>query len=153
MITKSELLQGRDKTFADEYTDAISDNLDVLVQKLNVLRAAYGKPMKVNSGFRPPSVNSMTAGASKNSLHSIGKACDFSDPDGALFRWCLANLDILDSLGLYLEDPRWTRTKTGGWLHVQDIAPKSKKRIFVPNQSLPVDPNFFDGRYDSKWNR
>ncbi len=153
MLSKSELLQGRDVTFASEYTNEISNNLDVLLEKLNVIRAAYGKPMTVNSGFRPVSVNAMVPGASKNSLHSIGKACDFNDPNGELFFWCLKNLDLLDSLGIYLEHPNWTRTKSGGWLHMQDCPPKSRKRIFVPNQSLPIAPTFWDGKYDTKWDR
>lgn len=153
MITKDELLQGRDETFKDEFTDEISNNLDVLLQKLNVLRAARNAPMIVNSGWRPPTVNSMVPGASKNSWHCSGHAADVNDPDGAHFFWCLKNLDLLSSLGLYLEHPNWTRTKNGGWLHIQDVAPKSKKRIFVPNQSLPVAPNFWDGKYDSRWDR
>lgn len=153
MITKQELLAGRDKTFADEYTEEISNNLDVLLQKLNVLRAARNASMVVNSGWRPTTVNGNTPGASKTSWHCVGHAVDFNDPDGAHFRWCVQNLDLLDSLGLYIEHPNWTRTKKGGWLHLQDVPPKSRKRIFVPNQSLPVDPTFWDGKYESKWDR
>lgn len=153
MISKAELLQGRDKSFAAEYTQQISDNLDVLLEKINVIRAAYGLPLKVNSGWRPPSVNALTAGASPNSNHCLGLAIDLNDPAGDFFHWCLANLDLLTAAGLYMEHPNWTRTKNGGWVHLQCIPPKSKKRIFIPNQSLPFDPNFFNGRYDSKYDK
>src|SRR5574343_1742626 len=121
MISKQELLQGRDKTFASEYTQEISDNLDTLLVKLNVIRAAYGKPMVVTSGFRPASINGMIKGAAPKSNHMIGCAADFNDTDGSLFFWCLNNLQLLKDHGFYLLDPRWTRSKNGGWLHMQSV--------------------------------
>jgi hypothetical protein len=154
VLTKAELLANRDKLFPDEYTQQISDNLDLLLEKLNVVRAAYGLPMKVNSAWRPTTINSMTPGAAPNSKHVEGLACDFNDPDGKLFEWCLQNLDLLNSLSIYLEDPRWTRTKSGGgWVHMQVGGPKSRKRIYQPNQSLPIAPTFWNGKYDTKWDK
>ena len=147
MLTKAELLQGRDKTFADEYTEQISENLDVLLQKMNVVRSAYGKPMKVSSGWRPTSINGMIKGASPKSNHMIGCAVDISDPDGALMDWCLQNLDLLKALELHLEDFRYTPT----WVHFQTVQPKSKKRIFIPSEALPPAPNRWSGKYNSKY--
>jgi hypothetical protein len=147
MITKSELLQGRDKTFADEYTEQISENLDVGLQKLNVIRAAYNAIMRVTSGWRPASINSMIKGAAPKSNHTFGLAVDIYDPDGKFWNWCLANLDLLKALGIYLEDRRWTPT----WIHLQWIAPKSRKRIFTPSSALPLAPTLWDGKYDSKY--
>lgn len=153
-ITKDELLRGRDKSFADEYTEQISDNLDELVKALNVIRTAFNKPMTVTSGWRPPSINAMTPGAAPQSKHQIGLACDFKDTDGSLWTWCLQNLQLLADNNVYLEDARWTRTKDGsGWVHMQLGAPKSRKRIFVPSSSLPIAPNFWSGKYDSKWDK
>ena len=149
MISKSELLQGRDKSFSDEFTPAISDNLDILLQKINVIRAAYGKPMTVNSGWRPASINGMIPNAAPKSNHTTGMAVDIADKDGALMNWCLANLDLLTATGLYLEDFRYTPT----WCHFQCVAPKSKKRIFVPSEALPPAPTRWNGRYDSKWDK
>lgn len=149
MIAKSEILQGRDKTFSDEYTDDVSNNIDVLLQKINVVRAAYAKPMKVTSGWRPASINGMIKGAAPKSNHIIGCAIDIADADGALMNWCLANLDLLCATGLYLEDFRYTPN----WIHFQSIAPKSKKRIFVPSEALPPAPARWNGRYDSKWDK
>jgi hypothetical protein len=147
MITKDELLQGRDETFKDEYTDAISDNLDILLQKINVIRAAYAKPMRVTSGWRPASINGMIKGAAPKSNHMIGCAVDISDSTGALWQWCLDNLDLLKATGLYLEDRRWTPT----WIHFQTVRPNSKKRIFRPSEALPTAPNLWDGKYNSKY--
>lgn len=148
-ISKEELLSGRDKTFASEYTDAISNNLDILLQKMNVVRNAYGTPMFISSGWRPASINGSVAGAAPNSNHVIGAAVDVRDTDGALWAWVLQHLDLMQSLGLYMEDKRWTPT----WVHFSFLPPGSKKRIFVPQKGLPPAPTLFDGRYDSKWDK
>ncbi|MEZ0209241.1 MAG: D-Ala-D-Ala carboxypeptidase family metallohydrolase [Candidatus Paceibacterota bacterium] len=147
MITKDELLAGRDETFKDEYTQQISDNLDVLLQKINVIRSAYGKPMKVTSGWRPASINGMIKGAAPKSNHITGHAVDIFDSSGALWNWCLQNLDLLKATGLYLEDRRWTPT----WVHFQTIRPSSKKRIFIPSSALPLAPNAWEGKYNSTY--
>ena len=150
MITKSELLQGRDKTFSSEYTDRISDNLDILVEKINVVRSAYGKPMRVNSGWRPASINGSIKGAAPNSNHTLGAAVDVSDPKGELRDWCLANLDVVAAAGLYLEDFRYTK----GWVHFSFLPPGSKRRIFVPNKGLPPNPEWCPvHKYDTKWDK
>jgi len=147
MITKAELLMGRDKTHADEYTQEISDNLDILLEKINKIRAAYGKPMTVNSGWRPAGINAATPGAAKMSKHCLGLAVDIADYSGELFAWCLDNLQLLQDLDLYLEDKRWTKT----WTHLGIGAPKSGKRIFVPSADRASDPDAWDGKYDSKY--
>ena len=147
MISKAELLQGRDKTFKDEYTQQISDNLDDLLVVLNKLRAAYNKPMTVTSGWRPASINGMINGAAPKSNHITGNACDFADKDGSLFNWCLANLQLLKDLGLYLEDPKWTKN----WLHVQNTKPSSGKIIYTPSSALPTNPTAWSGIYDSRF--
>lgn len=148
MISKSEILQGRDKLFPDEYTQAISDNLDVLLQKINVIRAAYGKPMRVTSGWRPASINGMIKNAALKSNHMIGCAVDVADPKGELRDWCLQNLDLMKATGLYLEDFRYTK----GWVHFGSLPPKSKRRIFVPKDGLPPNPEWWPNhKYDSKY--
>lgn len=154
MITRAEYLKGRDKLFPDEFTQQISDNVDTFLETFNVIRQAWGKPMTVNSGYRPAAVNAATPGASKGSNHQIGRAIDIDDADGSLWKWTLENLDLLAKLGIYCEDARWTRTKNGGgWCHFQDLPPASKKRIYVPSAALPIAPNFWNGRYDSKFDK
>lgn len=128
MITKVELLMGRDKTFPSEYTTEVSTNLDKLLICLNKVRAAYGKPMHVSSGWRPAAVNAATSGAAKKSNHMLGRACDFKDTDGAIGAWCLANLKLLEEYGLWMEDPASTK----GWCHLQSVPPGSGKRVFKP---------------------
>jgi len=149
MITKDELLQGRDEDYKDEYTDAISDNLDDLLIRINKVRAAYGKPMQVSSGWRPASINGMIKGAAPKSNHITGHAVDIRDGSGTLRDWCLNNLDTITKAGLYLEDFRYTN----GWVHFQSVRPKSGKRIFVPSASLPPHPDAWNGKYDSKFDK
>ena len=128
MISKQEILMGRDKQFPADYTKEVSDNIDKLLIPLNKFREAYGKAMTVSSGWRPPSINASTPGAAKRSNHMLGLACDFKDTDGSLDKWCMDNLKLLEQFGLYLEHP----DSTPGWCHLQCISPKSGNRVFKP---------------------
>lgn len=152
-ITKDELLMGRDKAYPKEYTKEISDNLDQLLIAINQIRQAYNTPMKVSSGWRPAAINGAIAGAAKRSNHMLGLAVDISDRDGKLRSWVLANLDLMQKLGVYIEDFRWTST----WVHFQVVAPKSKKRIFIPYADVTKNPmtapNAWGGTYDSKYDK
>lgn len=59
-------------------TEAAVANLTRLVDAiLDPLRAAYGKPIKVNSGYRSPEVNVAVKG-SKTSQHVTGEAADIT---------------------------------------------------------------------------
>ena len=148
MISKQELLMGRDKTYAKDYTDEISKNVDELLVVLNKVRAAYGKPMTVSSGWRPAAINSNTSGSAKSSLHMQGLACDFRDDDRSIMKWVLNNLQLMQDLGIYIEDFRWTKN----WCHMGIRAPASKNRIFVPSSAPAIDPTCWDGKYDKKFN-
>jgi hypothetical protein len=147
-ISKDELLKGRDKTYASDYTREVSDNLDKLLIPLNKIRDAYGEPMICNSGWRPASLNATVPGAASHSHHVLGLAADFSDIDGKLMTWVLKNLDMMQQLGIYMEDFSWTPT----WCHLQLGAPASRKRIFVPNSNPPLAPDRWNGQYDAKFN-
>lgn len=58
-------------------TFEIVDNLSELVESiLDPLRAAYGKPIHVSSGYRSPALNSAIKGASPTSVHPLGYAAD-----------------------------------------------------------------------------
>lgn len=147
-VSKDELLMGRDKQYALEYTQQISENLDRLLIPINKIRDAYGKPMKVNSGWRPPEINAATPGAAPRSKHMEGLAVDIADPDNALMQWTLQNLQLMKDLNIFMEDFRWTP----GWCHYQLGGPVSGKRIFIPSVTRPTAPNRWDGRYDDQLN-
>lgn len=73
-------------------------------------------------------VNTAVPGAAKNSKHIVCQAIDLNDHDGRLDAWCLANLDALEELGLWLEHP----DATPGWCHLQTQPPRSGNRVFEP---------------------
>jgi hypothetical protein len=123
MIAINEILMGRE--VASPLTPEMWKNLTKLTIAVNKLREAYGKPLTVSSGYRPPLANS-TAGGAKQSAHLVCMAVDFSDPKGELDAWCMSNLDKLEAWGLWLEDP----SSTPSWTHV-DIRPRAT-RVFKP---------------------
>ena len=59
--------------------DDVKENIKLLVNELEIIRSAIGKPMKVNSGYRSPAHNKKVGGKSK-SFHMKGMAVDFSVP-------------------------------------------------------------------------
>jgi hypothetical protein len=149
MITLNELVKGRDKLAPAEYTKAVQANLSVLLEKLNIIRAKYGKPMNISSGWRTSAINDSTSNAAKKSKHLSGLAADVQDLDGKFWEWCLSNLALMQELGLYLEDRRYTPT----WVHLGIGAPPSGKRIFIPSTKPATAPHLFNGKYDAKFDK
>ena len=126
MITKAEILMGRDKLYPLD--QEMQDNLQKLLVAVNLFQQHYGKPMIVSSGYRPAAINAKVKGAAKKSNHMVCLAVDFKDIDGSLDKFCTDNLNILEACGLWLEHP----DSTPGWCHLQAKAPKSGNRVFKP---------------------
>jgi uncharacterized protein YcbK (DUF882 family) len=127
MITLDDYLMGRDKKFPNDFNDDILKNAKSIVAKASEVLSAFGEKRKVTSGWRPPTINKMNNGAPK-SQHMYGNAIDIEDGDGRLKKWCVTNIERLVELGLYMESP----TATPSWVHLQQVAPRSGNRIFVP---------------------
>lgn len=137
-ITLDDYWMGRDKSYPAELTDEIRRNAEHTVSLVNLLLfhaakdgvvlIASNKRSLVNSGWRPPAINAATKNAAKKSNHMLGLACDVSDPTGSLDAWCMANLDELEAVGLWMEHP----SATLGWCHLQTVPPRSGKRVFQP---------------------
>ncbi len=128
MITRKEL-NPNGYTLTEEQ----EKNQQIFHQKVNILRAEYGKPMFVTSGVRnweqhAAIYKKMNRQPPKGSAHLIGAAADFADRDGQLAAWCVENVSKLKQWGLYLEDPSCTI----GWVHLQSVPPKSGNTIFIP---------------------
>lgn len=117
-------------------TDELNKNLADLLEKINKVRKAWNKPMKVTSGLRSMEDHKRIYKAkgieeSKiplKSRHLWGKAVDIADPKGELWTWCQANEALLEEIGLWMEHGDTTK----GWCHFQTEAPKSGKRFFYP---------------------
>lgn len=126
MLTRDDILMGRDKLFP--LTDEMEGNLSKLLAALHLLQPVCPEELIVTSGYRPPSINATIPGAAKKSNHMVCLACDFHDPTGAVGKWCAANLEVLEAVGLWLEHP----LSTPGWCHLQAAAPRSGHRMFIP---------------------
>lgn len=149
MISMSEILMGRVKF--EDLDPETQANLTDLHGKINKLRIAINRPLKVNDGYRRPQ-DTPKNGAAK-SKHLLGLAIDLDDDDSAwLWNWVKENLQLMKDIGLFMEDPRWTHGKVGTWMHFQSVAPSSGKRIFVPSSAPASAPDLWDGKYDSKFN-
>lgn len=124
-------------------------NLSHLHYCLNSIRAHYGKPITITSGYRTAKEHEAIY-ARKNeerlyknlspipvpmmSWHLCGAAADLADPTGELLSFIQENMALINRLDLYFEDPSVTRPGTpGGWIHCQIFAPVSGKRFYLPN--------------------
>src|SRR3990167_3474216 len=97
MISLRTYWMGRDATHAEELNDEINRNARITVAKANELleRAGRSDIDQVASGWRPASVNDVTANAAQSSRHLTGEAVDLPDADRSLCEWAVDNLDSL----------------------------------------------------------
>lgn len=146
MISMDEILKGRAKL--KDLPAATQDNLAILHFRINQVRAAYGKPMKVNDGLRI-----VQGSGSLTSHHFKGAAIDIDDDDaGTFWKWCWENRFLIAKIGLWMEHPCWTHSKGGTWMHFQIFPPNSGKRFFVPSAQPNPNPKFWDGKYEPELN-
>ena len=87
-------------------------NILKVATRLEQAREHYGKPIRVLSCYRSPSVNA-AVGGSKTSAHRFGLAADFEVEGVAnidVARWCAENIDDFDQI-IYEFGPT-------GWVHM-----------------------------------
>lgn len=128
---------GRQETHPDDLSPEIvrnathllrrANNLIVLMHDIQVETHPVTRT-PISSGWRPPSVNASVPGAAPRSKHMTGDAVDVYDPEGEIDAWCMDHLDFLAEAGLWLEHPSATK----GWCHLQQVPPKSGRRVFYP---------------------
>lgn len=140
MIDLKAYWRGRDVSYSMELTEEIRANAERTVEAVNELlvRSGHSDINLLNSGWRPRAVNESTANSGAKSTHISGQAADIPDSKRNLATWCVDNLDDLEEIGLWMEDPRWTPT----WVHVQIVPPNSGRRVYIPNSSPPLSPEF-----------
>lgn len=141
MIILADYWMGRDAQHPAALTERIEDNAELLLGRVNLLLSwAYADHIApaldarsgthVASGWRPPAINDATSNAAAASKHLTGEAIDLRDHGTRdLARWCLRNLDALEEIGLWMEDPQWTPN----WVHLQIVPPGSRRRVYVPS--------------------
>ena len=93
----------------------IIDNLQYGVDMvLDPLRRLYGKPIRINSGFRCEQLNKLVGGV-PNSWHQLGNAADIHISSAEEAKILFSNLQKLPSVDTVL----FEHSKTAQWLHVQ----------------------------------
>jgi hypothetical protein len=134
MITLNELGYYKDMDI-EHY-----NNLLKLSEKIDKLREAYGKPLRVTSGYRSKEKHLAIYAAKgitdqkkipMKSKHLVGLAVDLvpvKEPVSDLHKFIKSNIALMQEIGLWFED----FSKTPTWTHVQIVAPKSGKMFFLP---------------------
>jgi uncharacterized protein YcbK (DUF882 family) len=139
MLSMSELLKGKK---LEDQSEEIQVELNILLERINKIRKAYGKPMTVTSGLRTMEDHLRIyrqiaerkglpfdeSKVPKKSKHLFGQAVDIADPKQDLQKWCTENETLLEEVGLWMED----FSATSNWCHFQTVAPASGKRWFKP---------------------
>lgn len=116
------------------------ENLNDLLVKLNKMRVAYGKPLRVTSGYRSMADHLRIYAAKgitdqskipMKSKHLYGLAADLVPMDEsieAFHQWVKDNLSLMEEIGFWFESFDYCRT----WAHFQTVAPASGSRFFIP---------------------
>lgn len=96
------------------------ENLTTLCTKiLEPIRNHFGKPVKINSGFRSPAVN-LAAGSKVNSTsqHLFGEAADIEIPgvrNDVIWSYIV---DVLKDFDQVIAEKLMINDGTAGWIHV-----------------------------------
>lgn len=105
-------------------------NLKLLCEQiLQPLREAYGRPIKVNSGFRAPDVNA-AVGGSRTSDHCKGQAADIEIPG-------VANAELAEYISKYFDFTQLILEfytpgiPDSGWVHVSYDPKNLKKQVMT----------------------
>lgn len=102
----------RRKGIGNTPTDNVRKNLTALVDNvLDPLRDWYGKPIRVNSGYRCPALNKAVGGVA-NSQHLTGQAADI-DTDGTA-----ENRKMMKHIEENLDFDQLIWENGGAWVHV-----------------------------------
>ena len=91
----------------------VVEHLNELVKFLDELRAAYGKPIYVSSGFRCPRLNTLVGGVA-NSVHMKGWAADVYASDMAGFIAFIKSW----APGKAFDQIIIETSKTSRWIHI-----------------------------------
>lgn len=119
----------------EDFTPEVCFNAGMLIAKLNLLGfvpamlfssclRSKGAQIRIYKEKGITDIKQIPLG----SCHLTGDAVDIADPDGELQKWLKKNVKKLEALGLYCEDFKYTP----GWVHIQQRAPKSGNRFFIP---------------------
>ena len=101
-------------------------NMKLLAEKVfQPLREWVGKPIKINSFFRSPELNTAIGGSGK-SQHCKGQAIDIDDTFGKatnaeMYNWIKENLDFDQMIWEFGDDDN------PNWVHVSYVSPEKNR--------------------------
>lgn len=104
-------------------------NLRRVAAVLEQVRALFGVPLVVSSGYRGPELNAATPGSSKTSAHVLGLAADFTVPGYAVRDVChriMASAIEYDQLIF-----------EGSWVHLGLSTDKPRRQNLTANFGGP----------------
>jgi putative chitinase len=105
-----------------------ANNLKMVCENiLEPVRKHFGKPVRINSGYRGPALNKAVGGSAK-SQHCNGEAVDFEIdglPNPDLAKWVADNCDF-DQIILEFYDPK--EGPNSGWVHASYSKGKNRKQ-------------------------
>lgn len=125
---------GRMSRAGETPSEEVVSNATVLIAAVNGLLdevdVEAARERVVNSGWRSAGYNATISNAAPRSRHITGNAIDVADPDGELDEYLFGEdgRRLLERWGLYMEHPMATK----GWCHLQNIPPRSGRRVFMP---------------------
>jgi len=102
---------------------------------LEPVRAHYGKPVRVFSGYRSPRVNTAVGGAA-SSQHCLGEAVDFVVPgvsNLAVCQYIMQNL-AYDQIIYEFGEGGWVHCSHGPRMRNQELSAKKRggKTVYIP---------------------
>lgn len=99
------------------------ENATLLCEKVfEPLRSHVGKPIKINSGFRSPSLN-RAIGGSSSSQHCKGQAMDLELHDKELFDWIIDNLEYDQAIFEFGTEQQ------AAWFHISYSHNNNRKEV------------------------
>lgn len=101
------------------------DNLIMLMENLDIIREAYGKPLYISSGYRCPELNSKVGGV-KTSQHMKGQAADINcgsvEKNREFFNWLVNHKDEFE-IDQLIDESKFS------WVHYSVKREGNRKQI------------------------
>ena len=124
MYSITSIRRGIDNTPSDDqlhFMEIIAENI------FEPLRTHVGGPIKINSFYRSPELNT-AIGGSKTSQHCKGQAMDIDDTFGKatnaeMFRWIRENLNFDQMIWEFGDDDN------PNWVHISYVSPEKNRNI------------------------
>lgn len=104
---------------------SIIDNIIFTMEKLDMIREMYGKPLYVSSGYRCKELNRIVGGES-NSQHLTGQAADINlgsvEKNRQFFYWLFDHAELIDFDQLINEH-------NFSWVHISFKKSKNRHQV------------------------